>query len=168
MKTVLLLRHGKSDWDAEYARDHERPLAKRGIRAARSMGRLVSMLDLIPHHVISSTAARACGTAELAGLAGGWPCAVELEPALYESGPEEALAVLRRAPDAIDRVMLVGHEPTWSLLAEGLIGGGNIRFPTAAVCRIDLDVERWRDAEFGTGTLRWLLPPRLLDRIGFD
>ena len=39
MKTLLFFRHGKSNWDADYDVDHNRPLAKRGRKAARAMGR---------------------------------------------------------------------------------------------------------------------------------
>ena len=48
MKTLLLLRHGKSNWDAQYQLDHDRPLAKRGRKAAALMGRYLSALDEAP------------------------------------------------------------------------------------------------------------------------
>ena len=35
MKSILLFRHGKSDWNASYKRDHDRPLSKRGVKAAK-------------------------------------------------------------------------------------------------------------------------------------
>ena len=38
MKTLYLLRHGKSDWKAPYGRDHDRPLVRRGVEAAALVG----------------------------------------------------------------------------------------------------------------------------------
>ena len=38
MRSVIMFRHGKSDWDVDYGPDHDRPLAKRGIKAAKKMG----------------------------------------------------------------------------------------------------------------------------------
>jgi phosphohistidine phosphatase len=38
---LLIMRHGKSDWEGGVA-DHERPLAPRGVRAAQSMGRFLA------------------------------------------------------------------------------------------------------------------------------
>ena len=53
------------------------------------------------------------------------------------------------------------------MFAEGLIGGGNLRFPTAALARIDLHAERWRDVDFGCGELVWRQIPRVLKGIGW-
>ncbi|NOQ40692.1 MAG: histidine phosphatase family protein, partial [Anaerolineales bacterium] len=38
MKTLVIVRHGKSSWDDSYLSDHQRPLAKRGLRDAPRMG----------------------------------------------------------------------------------------------------------------------------------
>ena len=35
MRSIIIFRHGKSDWDAIYDRDHDRPLSKRGIKASK-------------------------------------------------------------------------------------------------------------------------------------
>ncbi len=72
MKKVFVLRHGKSDWHAEYGPDHDRPLAPRAVAAAERMGRFLSESAQIPAKVLSSTAVRARHTAELAMSAGRW------------------------------------------------------------------------------------------------
>ena len=46
MKSVILFRHGKSDWGANYDHDHERPLSKRGIRDAKKMGKFLFLQNL--------------------------------------------------------------------------------------------------------------------------
>ena len=69
MKTVYLLRHGKSDWNSGHA-DHDRILAPRGEDAAHRVGRFLAAIDQVPDRVVSSTAVRACTTAELATQAG--------------------------------------------------------------------------------------------------
>ena len=56
------------------------------------------------------------------------------------------------------RVLVVGHEPTWSMTVETLIGGGAIAMVTAAVAC----VETAAGPVPGTGMLRWMLHPRLL------
>ena len=66
MKSVILFRHGKSDWNASYGSDHDRPLNSRGIKAAKKMGLFLSTKNQIPDIVISSTATRAKTTAQLA------------------------------------------------------------------------------------------------------
>lgn len=167
MKTILLFRHAKSDRGAEYEQDHERPLNRRGRRAARSMGLLLSTLEQVPERVLTSSAVRARETVRLAAEAGGWTCPVEVVPEFYESSAEAVLQRVLREDDGPSSLLLAGHEPVWSTLASALIGGGSLRFPTAAVARIDLDAERWSDVAPGRGWLVWFLNPRLVRSVGY-
>lgn len=162
MKTLLFLRHGKSDWDADYLHDHERPLAKRGRKAAKRMGELLAAWDQAPDSVITSPAVRAHDTLRRAHDAGGWEAPVRVSDRLYEGGPADLLDEIRREPDTTRALMLVGHEPTWSDTVSRFIGGGTIRFPTAAVACLRLEIEQWRSARFGDAELVWFVPPRLV------
>ena len=69
-KSVILFRHGKSDWNATFESDHDRPVSKRGSKAAKKMGKYLSNIDQVPSLIISSTALRARNTAEIAIKAG--------------------------------------------------------------------------------------------------
>ena len=162
MKTLLLLRHGKSDWDADYVGDHERPLADRGQKGARKMGRFVTTARVVPDRAITSSAVRARETLATAAEAGGWMGPARVADALYESTPEEVLAEIQKETDDAQTLIVVGHEPTWSRLVSMLIGGGRVQMKTAAVARIDIEVERWADVQAGRGALAFLLPPRAL------
>ena len=159
-KRLLLFRHAKSDWHAGIPDDRERPLTKRGREAAHVMGRVLAAAGQVPDLVVTSSAVRARTTVELAHEAGGWRCPVETSNALYDTDAASVLEEIRGLPDSTDRVLLAGHEPTWAELASRLIGGGDLRFPTAALARLDLDIARWRDATFGCGALVWLLQPK--------
>ncbi len=167
MKTILLFRHGKSDWDADYEADRNRPLAKRGEKAASLMGRYLASLDQLPDRVICSSALRAKETVRLAAKAGKWSCPITFAEELYEASPEQVLHLIRESQDSLNSILLAGHEPTWSLLAGGLIGNAKVKFPTAAMARIDLAVARWKEAGFGKGTLVWMVSPKLLSAIGW-
>ena len=162
MKTLLFLRHGKSDWDAPYDRDHDRPLAKRGRKDAKKMGKFITELDLEPDSIICSTALRARGTMERAKKAGNWESPVRLTEDLYHAYPDDLLREIRAEPDTTTTLMLVGHEPTWSETVSAFIDGGDLRFPTAALARIDMDILSWREATFGIGELILMVPPKLL------
>jgi phosphohistidine phosphatase len=58
--------------------------------------------------------------------------------------------------------MVVGHEPTCSQAIRYLIGGGLVSMPTAALARIDFLVNEWGEVGAGTGTLSWLVVPRVI------
>ena len=160
MRRLLLMRHGKSDWDAPYDTDHERPLAPRGERAARAMGRVLCRMDQVPDTVLSSSATRARTTAELVRISGGWACPLVIVDGLYGTGPHDAIRIAAAHGADADTLMLVGHEPTWSDLT-GLLTGARAQVKTAAVVGIDLDIDRWLDAPHASGVLAFLLNPRL-------
>ena len=159
-KSLILFRHAKSDWDADYSSDHKRPLADRGEKAARTMGTLLKDSKKLPELVVCSTATRARQTVDLAATEGHWNLNIEYSDYLYECSPDMMINLLQQMENSVRSIMLVGHEPTWSSLASLLIGGGNIRFPTAAMARIDFYFNDWRSIGGGTGQLRWLLQPR--------
>ena len=46
--------------------------------------------------------------------------------------------------------------------------GAMVRFPTAAMARVDLAIDSWKDAAPGCGQLRWLVPPKLLTKGSFE
>jgi phosphohistidine phosphatase len=161
MKTLLLMRHAKSDWGADYGSDHDRPLNRRGIESARHMGRVLSAESLAPSLVISSTAVRARHTAELAIEAGNWAADLVLERALYDEGPSGVITRASAAPD-VPSLMLVGHQPTWSMLAAALTGE-RPDMKTASVAVVELHLVDWGGLAHGTGTMTRLLHPRELD-----
>ncbi len=164
MKTVLFFRHGKSDWDADYDYDHNRPLAKRGRKAARAMGKWLAVRGPLPDAIVCSTAKRARQTLKRARKAGGWEAPIRHTMDLYEAYPADLLATIRQEPDDTAVLMLIGHEPTWSETIERLAGVDIYHFPTAAMARIDLPLTTWRKASFGTGSLIWLQKPRELGK----
>lgn len=162
MLSLILFRHGKSDWEAPFGTDHERPLANRGKEAARCMGRMLSQAGQIPDLAVSSSATRARDTLQLAARAGHWDCPMRIESALYGSSPQAVLNWVKEMEENPACLLLTGHEPTWSEMAGALIGSAAIRVPTAAMLRIDFQIETWQQLNFGHGLLRWLLLPKLI------
>ncbi len=164
MKRIYVLRHGKSDWGADYDSDHDRPLKDRGIRAAGIIGSFLTAVDGEPELVISSTAVRALTTARYAAEAGGWTCEVREEPSMYGASRSQVLDIVRGVDDDVDRVLLAGHEPTSSSFTGSLVGSAEIRFPTAALACVEVQPASWRTLEFGRGELVWFVTPKLLER----
>lgn len=168
MKRLFIFRHGKSDWHADYDEDHDRPLSRRGRKAAALIGRFLSQVGQPPQLTIASSAIRALDTARLASEAGAWTGALEIEPRLYGASAAAVLQLIRQQPDEILSLLLAGHEPTCSELVSALIGGGDLNFPTAAIARIDLALESWSQIDEGQGFLVWLVTPKLLQKAGLS
>jgi phosphohistidine phosphatase len=124
-RTLVLLRHAKSEWPEGIA-DVERPLADRGRRDAPVAGRWlrerVPDIDL----VLCSPAARTRQTWRLvsAELGGTRESHVEshIDKRIYDASTTDLLAVVRELPDAATTVLLVGHNPGLEQLVALLTG----------------------------------------------
>jgi phosphohistidine phosphatase len=138
MHTLYLLRHAKSSWDDPARADHDRPLAPRGVRAARRMGEHLREAGVAPDLVLCSSAVRARQTVELVAPALGH-ADVQFEEALYAAASDQLLERLRAVPEAVGSVMLVGHNPGLQDLALDLAGSGGklpqlaAKLPTGAL-----------------------------------
>ena len=163
MKSIILFRHGKSEWNTFYDSDHNRPLAPRGIKAAKKMGVFLANKKQVPDLVISSTAIRARTTVELAIEKGNWESAMILESAIYGGPPTVLLSIAQAQLDTIKSICFVGHEPNFSMFISQACGLGHIEFTTANMAKIDFNVNNWKDIEFGKGVLDWLQKPKELD-----
>ena len=161
MKRLMLLRHAKSDWDSGAASDHERPLAARGRKAAKAMGRFMVQAELVPDFAVTSTAMRARTTLELAMEAGEWTCEVSETRSLYHAGVDDVLAIVSESADTDGSVLIVGHQPTWGGVVERLTGA-DTRMATGTLVGIDLRTDSWSWIRPGLGELAFIVPPRLL------
>lgn len=166
-RELLLLRHGKSDWSVPVD-DLERPLKKRGKLGAQRMGAWLAEQGRVPARILSSPAERARATAQKCAKAMGLTAEdVTIEPALYEADPEALAGVVAGCPDAVSRLMVVGHNPgleeflDW-LLAEPLPEPDDgKRLPTAALARLGLD-DDWASLAAGSARLMELQRPKAL------
>ncbi len=166
MKTLLLLRHAKSSWDSPAARDFDRPLASRGERDAPRMGKALRASGVELDLVVCSTATRARQTAELALAAAKYDGELRHDDAIYEASLRDLFGVLHGLPDSAETVALVGHNPGFEDLLATLCGTesspAHVRVPTATLACIELDVDSWSDTIGGSGSLLWMLVPKIL------
>lgn len=146
MLRLTLFRHGKSSWDDPEIDDFERPLAPRGLRDVPEMGRRLDRLGHPPGLIISSPAQRALSTARaIARELAHREDRIREEPGLYLAGPQQIIAILQRAADAPDHVLLVGHNPGFTDLANMLDEARIDNMPTAAMLIVEFDAARWAD-----------------------
>jgi phosphohistidine phosphatase len=163
MKTLLILRHAKTQSDAP-AGDHARELTERGHRNAAAMGTYIHDLTGTPDAIITSDATRARQTAKIVATAVDFTEPLRVEPRIYAADLDTLLAVVRRIPDEVGSAMLVGHNPGFEELAQALAGNHDeeIRLPTSGLALLEFDVERWDEVRQGAGRLREVATPRTI------
>jgi phosphohistidine phosphatase len=167
---IYLLRHAKSSWDDPALADHERPLAKRGRKAAALLSEHLRDVGVAADLVLCSSAARATETLEgvRAGLAP--DTRVEVEDGLYGAGSEALLRRLRTVPEDIGAVMLIGHNPSIEELAAELAGPGSdadardrmaVKYPTGGMATLAFDGP-WSELDWDGATLDAFVVPKQL------
>lgn len=161
---LYLVRHAIADERGpEWPNDGKRPLTEHGIGKFKEAVEGLAAADVVIDEIFTSSLVRARQTAELlaAGLKG--KPAIKTLKAL-EPGHGPAAVVQQLARDAKKhRIALVGHEPDLGELASYLLGTKKpLPFKKGGVCRIDVGSLPSTRA----GTLVWMLPPKLLRKLG--
>ena len=146
---LYFLRHGVADWpDWDPAQDHARPLTKEGVKKMKVEAKAIDA-------VLSSPLTRAWQTADIVAEKLGLE--VSEEPRLAPGFNLDRLAEIVAHYASAKALLLVGHEPTFSLTIGQLIGGGRIVMKKGALARVDLIAR-----EPLSGQLIWLVSPRVL------
>ena len=156
MKSLTLFRHAKTERDSTTGRDFDRRLADRGREDAKRIGAEIHKLDLAFDLILSSPAARAAETAELAGLT------PRFDQRIYDASTGELLAIVQEADAIVERLAMVGHNPGFERLASRLVGS-NIEMPTGSFVEIELPVDDWKEVGSGEGRVAHFLRPKDLD-----
>jgi phosphohistidine phosphatase len=161
-RTLILLRHGKSDYPGGVV-DHERPLAPRGRREAALAGIAIRERVTVTQ-VICSAATRARETLAATGI----DAPVSYTDAIYEASPGEILEALGDLSEEFDVVLVVGHSPgmpaTTLTLADAesdpaVLADVQAHFPTSAFAVLRVH-GTWADLAGDGATLAELVIPR--------
>jgi phosphohistidine phosphatase len=146
MKTLYIVRHGKSSWDDISLNDIERPLKKRGVRNSHELSEALKEEGEIPDFLITSPAVRAYETAKIFADHLEVPSeAFKVDEKLYLPDFPTILKIVLYLNNDLNSVMIVGHEPSLSTFINYFINKLIEKLITASVTRLDFDIEDWRD-----------------------
>lgn len=155
MRILFLVRHAKSSWDSPGLRDINRPLNDRGLRDAPRMGKLLREMGVQPDLLVSSPAKRALTTAEFFATAFGInEGAVVRNPDIYEAYPTEILRIIGNLPDSAQTVMLFGHNPTFTEVANRFSDDFIDNIPTCGVVCIESTASTWAELYEGNSRVK--------------
>lgn len=162
MKRIYIVRHAKSSWANMQLSDWERPLNNRGKRDAPVMANHCKSKGYIPELLISSDARRASDTAKV------FCSALEIDKAnfthdssLYHAPEDTYLSVCYGIDDSINSVMLFGHNPGITYLANSVTDDYIDNVPTCGVLIIDASIDNWTDLDFSNCKLIDFLYPKM-------
>lgn len=155
-RTLVLLRHAKAA-NPERMSDSDRPLTARGHADAAAAGAWLLARGLHPARVLCSPSRRTRETwhsvrVALGDAANG--AEVVMEPALYDSGAATALDLIRATAPTVDVLVVVGHNPTVSMISTMLHPGTDVEdgLRTAGLALHSVDGD-WADCGPGSAPL---------------
>ena len=162
MKRLFLIRHAKSSWDEPDVADIDRPLNNRGKRDAPVMGeRLKKEHKAKPDLILSSPAKRALRTAKIIAKEIDYPEGkIEIKDSLYGSGVQAMLNIIQYLDGSLNEVMLFGHNPDLTSLANFLSNYEVENIPTCGVFCVDFEIKSWKHVEGGKGMFKFFDYPK--------
>ena len=148
-KTLHIVRHGKALQDYQHLQDFDRPLIERGIVANEEVARQLRVQYDIPDLIISSHAARSLHTAHIFARVMGYPHnRVQANESFYLEGEKVMINIIKSLPDEVESVMIVGHNPDVTFLANTYSVRKIIYMATSSVVTICFETDRW--SQIGT------------------
>jgi len=165
VKRLTLVRHAHAKVEAPPVTDFDRPLSRRGKREAKETALLLLEQGLVPDLIVASPAKRTLQTAAI--------LLQELQvrerhlrhdETLYLASADALLNVIRATGPRIEQLMIVGHNPGISVLANVLAPEAALgEFATAAACTMQFEAPNWAAINAGsaTNTSRQARAPRL-------
>jgi phosphohistidine phosphatase len=159
MRTIVVMRHAKAQQAGPT--DFDRPLAERGHQDAAAAGAWLAQTGFEPEYALVSAALRTRETWASVAEGAGWDLDPDFDRSLYAAGTDAALDLIREMADDIDRLLVIGHNPTMASLAQ-LLDDGDAEaelaeqlfadFPTSAAAVFEYDGS-WADLEEGSARL---------------
>lgn len=148
MKTLYLLRHAKSSWDHPELSDLERPLNERGKRDAPRMGKWLTQHIKAPDLVLCSPSVRTLATISKVGHELGLKGDdYKIDRRLYLASPRTLREIVRAAPDTIETLMLLGHNPGLTEFANQLCPSPGVdNIPTCGIFALRFNCRQWQEA----------------------
>lgn len=150
MKTLLLLRHAKSDWPVD-VEDFDRPLNETGMTNAPKMARLLKDQSVEIDTFISSPAKRALHTCELFSEVFGKTFSTD--KTLYNPRETNFENVIFGLDNSVQSVAIFSHNNGISNFANSLTDE-IINLPTSGVVGYQIDCDSWSD--FATAKKKFL------------
>jgi len=150
MKRLTLVRHAHAKVK-ETVTDFERPLSRRGKREAKATALALLRQGLVPDLLIASAAKRTAETADIFARELEIPTRrVRQDELLYLASADNLLTAIQATGPRIEHLMLVGHNPGISVLANAFAPAAELgEFATGAACTLEFDARTWPGVDVG-------------------
>jgi len=149
MKTLVLIRHGKSSWKYP-VKDIDRPLKSRGISDAKLVANEFLKANFVPDLVVSSPAKRALDICRIfVKKMGISDELIKINPTIYDFEGGQTADFIKSLDNSCQNVMLFGHNYAFTSLVNQFGNRYIDNLPTSGLVKINFDVDMWKDVKKG-------------------
>ena len=146
MKTLILVRHAKSDWSSEGLSDFDRPLNERGKRDAPVMAKRLLDKNIPVDLFVASPAKRAAKTARYFAEAYGFTKKdILFKDELYLPPAAVFYQVIEHLSDQHTHVAVFSHNNGITDFANELTNARIDDIPTCGVFAVNIHCDHWKD-----------------------
>jgi len=146
MKTVYIVRHGKAVPAHANIADADRLLTDTGVARTCKIAEYMNESKPVIDQIIASPAERAFATALIiADKLGIKANKVVSNEKLFTGDESDVLEVMESLDDSIKSVLIVGHNPVITMVANHFANPKLESLPTTGVVSVHLDTEKWVD-----------------------
>jgi phosphohistidine phosphatase len=154
VKTLYIVRHAKSGEKQSGKQDIDRNLSDRGKSDGEKMGEHLRSLGIHPEAFISSPATRAMQTTQiLTASMGIRDASIQIEDELYHGNFASMYSFVKNLDDELTTVMIFGHNPYFSSMADFFANTRIDNLPTLGVVGLEFTVQSWSEVENQAGSV---------------
>ena len=165
MKQLTLVRHAKSSWDLPEMEDYYRPLNPRGVKNSYAIGDELAVRGVFPDLVVTSPAVRAMNTSIIISRKLDFSLErIEANANMYEASVTDVMKIMSGINDSVSHAMLVGHNPTLTMLINRLQKKPLDNLPTCGVYHLEFDISSWSEIYDAKGKVQFALFPKELKK----
>ena len=159
MKTILIARHAQAVGMENYPSDFDRPLTDSGREDIKKVSTYLKNSNIIPEHIICSTAKRTLETAELIDRHVNNNGEIDKRDDLYGASVSDIISLIETLNSEYSSIMIVGHNPTMTLTINKISELTLDYLPTSGVATIQYNISKWEDVLLYTGKILDLIYP---------
>lgn len=164
-RQLLIMRHAQAEEIQHERHDRERELTSKGNQEALLMGSQLFQRSLSINALYTSSAERTKQTGSLVSdvlkLSSE---SIFVQEDLYNSSIRTYLSFINQLDNDLKTVLLIGHNPAVSYLAEYLSNAETGSMPTAGVCILKFKTGSWKEVMKGSGELMEFMYPEMFTR----
>lgn len=161
MKRLYVVRHAKASYPNDVS-DYNRPLAKQGIEDIQSLSYYLKSKKFIPECILTSAATRTLETCHIiSNTLSVSTDHIKKEPLIYGAAVNNLLNIISGINKKYNTLMVVGHNPTLTLLINKISDAFIDHMPTSGLALIEFEKINWSNLVKAGRLIEFVYPEKL-------